>query len=526
MPQTVADLILAQLQNYGVRHIFGVVGDAIFPLADALARQDALRFISAPNESSASHMAAAAAQLTGTLGVCIATAGPGAVGLADGAARARLDRSPLFCLTGQLPSAKIGCGANQDFDQNQFFTAVTTRSLTCYHQDALLEQVNRLICLAFAEQTAVHLAVPKDILAQPVPDGLTPWPPPPLVKRIGLGAAVYGDFPRAVAAIRAAHRPILVIGREARSASNALLALAQQLDAGIVLTAENKGAIPAECPRLLGGLGTAFLPECFDQADLLLQFGTAAYQEPYFPPRTPLIHFANEISPAPASRLLVLGEPEILAERLLTELNDLPPKEEWRLLVEFSHQDWIRSRQQIDEPSHPVPFFASLAAELLEDAIITLDVGSFVYWFDFGFPARKQQVLLSAKWRGMGAGIAAGIASCLATPQKQTVALVGDGGFLMSMADLSLLTPHRLPLAVFLLTNGLYALEQQKMQQEGFAPFGTELVRPDLPQIAAAFSLHYEKLNPANPRAGIAQALANTPSLVEVEVSVPDLPHL
>ena len=127
----------------------------------------------------------------------------------------------------------------------------------------------------------------------------------------------------------------------------------------------------------------------------------------------------------------------------------------------------------------------------------------------------------------MGSGIPAGIAACLHSPQQQVVTIVGDGGLLMSLAELNTIVRQGLPLVVFVLKNDLYGLEVQKMTNEGFTPFATDLVIPDLSKIAAAFALNFYHLTDLNNGAEIIkEALTNPPALVEVAVASVRLPNL
>lgn len=172
-------------------------------------------------------------------------------------------------------------------------------------------------------------------------------------------------------------------------------------------------------------------------------------------------------------------------------------------------------------------FFRALSKAVSENAILTLDVGEFIYWFNPGFLAENQQVLLSPNWRGMGGGIPSGIAACLHQTQRQVITIVGDGGLMMSLTELTTVISNNLPLTIVVFKNNRFGLEEQKMVKEGFTPFGLSVSTPDLSKIAAAFGAHFfQAQTPEVYFEKIRLALANTPSLIEVEVGPTKLPNL
>jgi thiamine pyrophosphate-dependent acetolactate synthase large subunit-like protein len=277
----------------------------------------------------------------------------------------------------------------------------------------------------------------------------------------------------------------------------------------------------------LGGIGEAFLPDCLAQSDLLVLFGTAVYEERFFPSNVPVIKFSSSTNPVFQKHPTVFVDPEIILAKLKTVFPERLAREEWRLLVGLNHQARINLTQTVTDAKHPLAFFKTLAGYLPEDATITLDVGEFVYWFDTGFLASRQRMLLSSLWRSMGGGIPAGIAACLNDPGHKTITLTGDGGFLMSLAELATINRLQLPLTVFVLRNQCYGLEIQKMRQQNQVPFGTDLTLPDLVKLAESFNIRgYRISNQLEGGMIIHEALQNSPALVDVEVNQVALPNL
>ena len=544
MSATVADLILKILAFHGVSHIYGVIGDAIFPLAAALARQDRIRYIPAAIENGAAYMASYAAKLSGGLGVCIGTAGPGATGLVSGTADAFLDKAPLLCLTGQIPLCELETETKQSLQPGRLYSAVTSQSHLAAHPEAVAPLLLELIQTALEKRTAVHLEVPKDILAAPAGQDFTPRITVPATYD-GSGL-LYGNLNDLNQAVSEAQRPLLVLGGAARPVAARLEQWARQWGAGIVLTQEAKGAIPDAAPPVMGGIGPGFLPECWPETDLILVWGAAVYERPYFPSGATVWQIDNAVnSSGPAERRIRGDFLFILAklEECSAKQCSAKPEErsDWRAKIAAAHQARIDAVSSVGAAPpanadnlnsaapalHPAAVAKILAGLTKSDAIITLDVGEFGQWFNFGFMAERQTILHSTSWRGMGGGIPAAVAACFQAADRQVIALVGDGGFLMSFPELSTIIRNQLPLTVIVFTNRCYGLEEHKMKKEGFPIFGTELALPDILKLVESFGIKgYRPTTLDDCGAVLQQALADPPALVEIRVSSPEMPYL
>jgi pyruvate oxidase len=524
MNKTVADLILEQLAEYGVKFIFGVIGDAIFPIADALARQDRIRYIPATIETAASFMASYSAKLLGSLAVCIASAGPGAVNLANGIADAYLDNVPVLSITGQVTSDKLGTDYKQYINQTEFFEAITGKSRLCTHPKTAIPILTGLVNQALTMGTSVHMEIPQDILTLPATETILPMPH--LMTDLAGTRLLYGRINEALEIMKSSRQPLLIIGKQACQSASILATFAQSFGAAIVVSRECKGVLPDESAQLIGGIGEAFIPDCFLQSDCILLFGEAIYEERFIPENTKVIQIRNTIPSGSEKHLEITGDYDRILREIRAKFPDFIARDEWRASIEAACQQRIKAAHSISDPKHPLRFFKTLSQILDDNAIITLDVGEFVYWFDYGFLAKNQQVALSTNWRSMGAAIPAGIAACLQSQGKQVVSIVGDGGFLMSLSELATVMRYRLPLTIFILNNQCYGLEVQKMIKENYAPFGTDLPTPDYIKLAEAFEIKgYHINNPANEKE-FELALKNPPALVTVDTTNSFLPYL
>jgi thiamine pyrophosphate-dependent acetolactate synthase large subunit-like protein len=524
MNGTVADLILAQLNEYGVKNIFGVIGDSTFPLADALSRQEKICYIPTTIETAASFMASFTSKLSGTLGVCIASAGPGAVNIANGVGDAYLDNVPLLCITGQVTSSKLGTDYKQYINQTEFFEAITDKSRLCTHSSSVLPILTSLMNHALTFRTSVHMEIPQDILVQPINQSVIPKPD--IMSNLNGTKIYYGQLEKALEFMAGSARPIIIIGKEACNFGTIIASYAKSFGAAIVVSRECKGTLPDSNPQVIGGIGEAFLPECFSKSDCILLFGEAIYEERFIPAQTQVIQFRNTTHSGYTNYLEINGDYDLILRAMREKFPQFIDRQEWRIIIENTFHQRTAFAESVRDPKHPLLFFNTLSQVVSDNAIITLDVGEFVYWFDFGFLAKHQQVGLSTNWRSMGGGIPAGIAACLQNPGKQVITIVGDGGFLMSMNELTTIQRYQLPLTIFVLKNQCYGLEIQKMAKEGFRSFGTDLVLPDMMNLANAFHMNGYQLKDAINKTELQSILQNTPALVEVEVHSITLPNL
>lgn len=235
--RTVAELILDQLSLFGVKRIYGVVGDAIFGLIDAMAKQDRIKFIAVKHESTAAFMASAEAKLTGNLGVCISTMGPGVANLLNGLGDAYADQVPVLAITGQAPTNKIGTAYKQYVNQQELVKPFASYSANLANQDAIIELLQKAVQTSMGQRAVSHLSVPKDLL-----DKTT------VVKPRQLPAVIEGgdtftqeSLDQAAAIMKTAKRPMILAGAGASTDPEAIEQLAEQWGQVFLLAWAAKG---------------------------------------------------------------------------------------------------------------------------------------------------------------------------------------------------------------------------------------------------------------------------------------------
>jgi pyruvate dehydrogenase (quinone)/pyruvate oxidase len=489
-PRRVADVIVEQLRLWGVKRIYGVVGDAIFGLLDAVARQDDIRFISVKHESVAALMASAEAKLTGGLGVCAAQMGPGLANLTVGLGDAFLDSAPVLVITGQAPTDKIGTPYKQFVNQQEMVQAVSRFSELVVHPDAVPTGLAAAMYKSLAERSVSHLSVPANLFLSAATSD--PRKPP------RLPAPTCGrELPeQALEWVRSAKRPMMLVGGRVRLDRARLLNIAERWGCGIAMSYGAVGIVPDSHPLMLNGLGEGgnpLLPELFRESDVVLALETDWWPTDAVPRQACLIQWASRLElfglSLPAE-IGLIGDFDSFADRIIDGLKSHAANPSWLERIGRCKRDWsIRNEQEGDHsqtPLHPSSIVRAIERHVDEDAVIAMDEGDSTLWFLRNFRGKRQRVLLSERWRTMGFGLPAAMAAKLCEPDKQVVCLTGDGGLGMVLADLSTAARYGLAIVVILFENGTLQMETDKMLMKGLEPAGTALTNPDFARVAEA----------------------------------------
>ena len=529
---TVADVIVAQLGAWGIKTLYGVCGDAIFELLNAIAGQDAIEFFPTVHEFSAACMAATEARLTGRPAVCTATSGPGVVNLLNGLAEAYRDRVPLLAITGDVQSQTLGLNVKQGINQQLLMAAVTGYSAMIREPSETLPILQEAARVAVEMQTVAHISVPEDIFKKPAA-GAQLLPLPTAAKP---AAPTEQAIQPVITMLTSFTRPLILAGRETREVAGETAKLAEALVAGIILAQGAKGIIPGVHPQVVGGLGEAFIPAPLSLADGLLIIGTAPYEMKFLPANLPVIQITARPeylidAPKPPTAGLA-GDVRSILQELTGSLTGYRPATEWRSKLATAHHEWLRQVEDDGRersiPLSPRRVMAELNRAIAPDAVVALDTGEFMHWFDRSFTGHRQYLILSDYWRCMGSALPAAIAAKRLYPGKQSVVLAGDGSFVMSMYELVTAVKHNLPVKIILFNNGLYALEKHKMTAEGLQPVGVELNNPDFVSFAQSCgAAGYRIEEPAQLARLLPEALvSDQPALIEVKVSAPEPPFI
>ncbi len=530
----VADYITEQLSEWGIKRIYGVAGDAILPWLNTLGKQMKIRYIKCRHESAAAMMASAEAKLTGRPTVCTATSGPGVVNLLNGLADAHMDRVPVIAITGQVESFKLGGGYKQHVQQEKLLAPVSHFSTVVADPRAIGDVMHKAYVTAVQQKGVTHLAICQDIwnqsTSQPLITALPALQLAPRLDRVAAG--------QAAEQLQQARKPMMLLGVGARTYVPSIQRLAERIGAGVLLSLGAKGAIAASHPQVLGGLGEGGNNAgllALAEADLLLILGATWFPRSHLPARLPIIQVDENLeSFHPAAKLMpVRGDLEEAVLFWEDRLHAYEPDPEWRYRVHSLHQAGMQevaeqAVQGMEEGVKPSTLMTVLDRLVDNDAIVTLDTGEHTIWFNRSFRAEGQLPLFSGKWRTMGYGLPAAVAAKLTFPDRQVVAIVGDGGLMMNLGELMTMVEYELPITVIVVNNHALGLEEVKMQRAGMTPFATALMNPAFSKLAEAFGVQTYRVNAGDQLEELLKAALTVqkPAFVEVRAAPPRLDPL
>ncbi|MCM3088044.1 thiamine pyrophosphate-binding protein [Bhargavaea ginsengi] len=525
--RTVAELMLEQLSMYGVKRIYGVVGDATIGFIDALAKQDEIQFITTKHESTAAFMASAEAKLTGGLGVCTATMGPGATNLLNGLGDAHADRAPVLALTGQAPTDKFGTATPQFINQQDLVKPFAAYSANLASPDASVDLLEKAVGTALRQRDVTHLSVPKDLFMEK-----TTEKPRPLAEVLE-GTAVFTkeSLEKAADIMKSAKRPMILAGSGAAGSAEELHKLADSWGAGILVSLGGKGLIEESAPHMLQGIGEGGNPhasELFKEADVVLLAGTTWWPEGHVPTDARVIQidrYFNQIEKNIPVELGIAGTTEEVLPLLNEHLDAFSRSEDWVARCQEVKEKWARDNVEEGNsegyPVHPSRIIRALDRTVAPDAILALDTGDNTVWTNRNFRQTNQITVFSGYWRTMGFGLPAAMTAKLIHPDKQVVAIVGDGGLQMVLADLLTATRYGLDITVVVLNNESLQMEKDKIDVMGTKDIGTDLTNPDFVKLAEACD--WKALRPESDdglEAMMEEALnTDGPSLVDIKTA-------
>ena len=536
MKKTAADVLIETLQEWGVDTVFGLPGDGINGIMEALRkREDQVRFIQVRHEEAAAFMACAYAKYTGRLGVCLATSGPGGIHLLNGLYDAKLDGQPVLAITGHHYHDLIDTFQQQDVDLDRVFADVAVYN-TRIMGPAHVENVANLACrAALGNRGVAHINFPVDLQEQAggerSRDNVARHVSS--VRAHGAQLPAAADLERAAAVLNAGKRIAILAGRGALGAGDELLRVAEVLQAPIAKALLGKAVVPDDSPYTTGGvglLGTRPSQEALERCDTLLLVGTSFPYIEFLPKPGQARGVQIDLDPVRIGlrypvEVGLVGD----ARGTLAELLPLLAKNGRHKFLDRTREamkEWAELMEQQatrqDKPMKPQVIAWELGKRLADDAIVSSDSGTNTTWFARHIPVKRGQMhTLSGTLATMANGMPYAIAAQVAYPDRTCVAFVGDGGFSMLMAEFATAVKYKLPIKVVIIKNN--ALGQIKWEQMVFLgnpEYGCDLQPIDFAAYARACGCHGFTIDdPARCGEVLDQALA-TPGPVVIEAVV------
>jgi thiamine pyrophosphate-dependent acetolactate synthase large subunit-like protein/nitrite reductase/ring-hydroxylating ferredoxin subunit len=497
-PRTISDVMVETMVNWGVRHVFGMVGHSNLGLADAMRAAEErgdLTYIGIRHEGAASFAASAYGKLTGGLAACFAIAGPGSTNMLTGLFDAKADRAPVLALSGQVPSKVRGRGAFQDVDLNAAFAAVARSTQVVQAGSDHAELVNLACKTALVERDVTHLVLPDEIQNVPAGDQLPGGSAGRLPDR--RTAPPSGVLTQAYDLIASARRPMFIVGNGARHDMGPIIALAEQLGAPIATTFKAKGQISDHHPLgcgVLGRSGTPIASWFMNECDLVVAFGAS------FSNHTGIAAYKSivqvDFDPMALGRFHavavgVLGDvgvtARLMADRFAGGLERFDQRSEvaerWAIWREE------KSRRRQDRSSVGVSsasLFDAMSALVPTDAVLCVDVGNNAYSFGRYFEVSGQQdVLMSGYLGSIGFALPAAIGAWAAVGESRSViSISGDGGFGQYAMELTTAVKYGMNITHILLNNGELGKISKEQRAGEWPVWQTRLHNPDFAAFA------------------------------------------
>ena len=489
MTKIAAELLIERLIEWGVDTVFGLPGDGINGITEALRRhQDRIKFVLVHHEEAAAFMATGYAKSTGRLGVCLGTSGPGGIHLLNGLYDAKLDHQPVLALTGMQELELLGTGYQQEVHLEKLFEDVADYDVMVHTPVQIPTLVDIAVKRALANRTVSHITFPNDVQLMdadtPAPNGPAPARPPETAARWIAAPALprMADLERAAGVLNEGTKVAILAGAGAIGAEQELRAVAELLAAPIVKTLSGKASFPDDDPLAVGGIGLlGTLPgeHAMEDCDTLFMVGTNFPYTKHLPRHARTVQV--DISAARAGNRVPTEVPLVGDSReTLAALEPLLTRKADRGFLDDRQSEmkkwWERMRSVADgsrEPIQPQYLISLIDRHASDDAILCSDSGTIATWSARHWIIRgKRGFMLSGNLATMAPGLPYAIAAQHAFPGRQCIAFVGDGGFSMLMAELLTAIRHQLPVKVFINNNRSYGQILWEQMVLGYPEFG------------------------------------------------------
>lgn len=542
MSQNVCTSLLDILAAAGVRDIFGVTGDALNTLLEAIRTDDRFRWIGVRHEENAAYAAYAQAELTGGIGVCAGTVGPGALHLINGLYNAKKEGAGVVALTGQVAHAERGSNYFQEVDLTRMFDDICAFQALIDSPDQMPRIAEIAVQKALAERVVTRIELPIDVIGAKIESKRKVHP---LVTSVSTILPPDSEIEKAAKILSEGKRVALFCGVGCRDAKEEVLALSDALDAPIVHTLRAKDIFDYGDPRVVGLTGLIGNPAGYHavwDCDVLLMLGTNFPYDAFLPGGAQIIQVDRKVENIGRRAPVDLGLVGTVKETVAAIAPHVKSKGSQKFLqpLEKLRDKWLSSMEKqadlgrTDEPLHPQLFARAVSDRASDDAIFAVDVGECTVWIARQVAMHGERRMLGSFNHGsLGAALPVALGSSSLDPERQVWAFCGDGGFGMAMQDLVTAVRYGWPVKVLVFNNGELGFVKMEMEVSGLPlyPEATGLLNPDFAAYAKACGAdgvrveHAKDIVPA-----VEQALATDgPFLIDAVVSPGELtmpPHL
>lgn len=490
----VSDVLLRVLAAHGVRHLFGIPGDAINDVMDAVRRQGEIDFVGVRHEEAGALAASAQAKLSGDLAACVGTAGPGAIHLLNGLYDARLDHAPVIAITGQVSTDFIGTQYHQEVRLERLFADVAVYSQTVLTEEQVPDVFLEACNAAITHRGVAHIALPTNVAGRRATSDLTK-------RMVPVAPGLTSPDPEACAEarrlIKGAERIVVLAGLGCSGCREELISFCEEIKAPIVRTLKAKEVIDDGHPQCIGGLGLLGGPpavRAMDACELLIMAGTDFPYHDFYPASAKTIQIdlqSTQIGKRHPVDVALVGHVGPALAQLTAQIPGNGRSNEFLGKMKRQMRDWLDEQSETERsdslPIHPPRVMRAVSEAAADNAIFVCDTGTVTAWSARHLRLRPgQRYTLSGGLASMAYGLPGAIGAQLANPGRQVFALVGDGAFAMLMGDFVTAVKYQLPIIVLIFNNAKLAFITLEQQAKGLPDYGTDLQNPDFAAIAKA----------------------------------------
>lgn len=490
-----SDLFVKALEQEGVEYIYGIPGEENLDLLESI-RSSSIKLILTRHEQAAGFMAATYGRLTGKVGVCLSTLGPGATNFVTAAAYAQLGAMPMMMITGQKPIKASKQGRFQILNIVDMMRPLTKYTAQIVSGERVASQVREAFRLASSERPgAVHLELPEDIAIEEAS--------PNLIEQSFSRRPTAEDksIKQAVDMIELAKSPLLLIGAGANRTLTQKMLRKFVAETGIpfVTTQMGKGVVDETSELFLGNTALSdgdFVHRVIAAADLIINVGHDVVEKPPFFMKydgRKVIHInfnSAQVDPVYFPQVEVVGD---ISNSIWRIMEQLDKQHHWDF--EYFHKVKIEEEKELpngadDErfPMYPQRIVADVRKVMPENGIIALDNGVYKIWFARNYKARfPNTVLLDNALATMGAGLPSAMAAKLVFPDRAVISICGDGGFMMNSQELETAVRLKLHFVVLILRDDAYGMIKWKQANMDLPDYGLDYGNPDFVQYAESY---------------------------------------
>ena len=541
MSQTVADVLVGTLEQIGVKHIFGLIGDSLNPLADAI-RRSRIEWIGVRHEEGAALAAAGQAKLTGQLGVCAGTTGPGSTHLVAGLYEASRDHAPVLALSGDMARKLHGTDFIQTTEPDLLFRDVSLYTETISSPAQAPAVIHQAIAAAYAGRGVAHLTLPQDVIGAKAEGNVSSVATLKPRQEI---AARDEDIAEIARRVDEATSVIIMCGAGCHGAGDELRALSDRLKAPLIHSVKGKDIMPYDDPRWMGGIGmigTKAVYHAVMDCGLLLMVGTDYPYSEFLPSKGTVVQIDERQQVLGRRAPTVHGVVGSARPTLKLLLDRVAPKNDksfWDKVTQ-ERRKWDERLDKQADPArskdriHPQAVARTVSDLAKRDAIFTLDTGLNTLWSANWIRQSGSQRIIGS-FNNAAVGTALGQANGIQAldRSRQVIAMCGDGGFNMLMCEFLTAVHHKLPVKVVIFNNSAFGLITLEAESVGLPPFrkGIEFPNPDFAAFARACGGHgFAARKPGELKSAISEAFAvEGPAIVDAVVvadEMPNLPHV